>query len=97
MLAPAPWDPRPAARPALGGGSGDPAGVERCSFLLGPGRDLGTRRPELRATEAGERKSWGRWGTLATAATRYSEWNGVGNRVALLFVLAVRPEPVWWP
>lgn len=68
----------------------------RCSFLHRPGKDLETKCPELWAREAGERKSWGRWRTLATAA-RYSEWNGVSNSVTLLFVLAVPPEPAWWP
>ena len=35
-------------------------------------------------------------GSVATAA-RYSDWNQVGNAVAFLFVLAVPPEPAWWP
>lgn len=34
---------------------------------------------------------------FVATATRYSDWNQVGNTVAFLFVLAVPPEPAWWP
>lgn len=39
-------DPRAAPRGSLGGGGGEPAWVGRCSFLQGPGRDLGAECPE---------------------------------------------------
>lgn len=77
-----PWAAAAGSRPGWGGAASR--------------RSLGTKCPGLRAREAGERKSWGRWRTLAAAA-RYSEWNQVGNAVALLFVLAVPLEPAWWP
>ncbi|KAJ8782057.1 hypothetical protein J1605_010570 [Eschrichtius robustus] len=68
-LARAPPDPRAAPRGALGGGGAEPVWVGRCSFLQGPETDLGTKCPELRASEAIEEELGQMEGSVATAAS----------------------------
>lgn len=70
-LARAPRDPRAAApRGALGGGgvAGSQPGWGGAASCRGWGGTWGQSAPELPAREVGERKGWGRWRTLATAA-----------------------------